>query len=291
MLSTSALTVKLSISRFGMRKKDAVVTDETNRNYNAVKDAGNYNKALFNLKDPLVAAVQAAASEARKYHAEMTLPWGERGERCLPSKVVMEYRDQMENVYKPKFMHAVTEFVDAYARLKSQAEIDLGMMFNENDYPPVSKVEEAFDFSITLEPIADPSDFRLKIQESELERLKAEYAANNEAKTQAAMADLWNRLYTVVAKMATTLDDDEKTFKNTLVGNIASLTEILPRLNMANDPALDAMSRKINEELCTYTPDDLRKNKEVRKETSKTAKEICEAMQGYMGNLPKEEAA
>ena len=291
MLSNSAITVKLSISRFGMRKKDATVTDETNRTYNAAKDAGNYNKALFDPKDPFVAAIQAAASEARKYHSETTLPWGDRGERCLPSKVVMEYRDQMENTYKPKFLRAVEDFIINYNDLKTQAEISLGSMFNEKDYPSIDKVEDSFGFEIALEPIADPNDFRLKIQESELEKLKAEYAANNAAKEQAAMQDLWNRLYSVVEKMATTLDDDEKTFKNTLVGNIANLTDILPRLNMSGDPALDAMSRKITETLCAYSPDDLRKDKTARKETAKTAKEICEAMQGYMGSVPKAEAA
>lgn len=286
MLSNSAVTVKLSISRFGMRKKDKTVTDETNRTYNAAETAGNYNKALLNPKAPTIMAIQSAVSSAKKYHNTATLPWGNAGERCLPAEMIMEYRDQMDNIYKPAFDQAVYDFVKSYDTLKLQAQNELGTMYNDEDYPPADEVEGAFDFKISVEPIADPSDFRIKIHDKELEKLKEEYAKENGQKQAAAMAHLWQRLYDSVQKMAETLSEDDKIFRDTLVGNIVSLTNILPKLNVTNDPNLEAMGKEVLDTLCQYEPKELRKDKATRKVAATQAKGICNAMAGYMGGQP-----
>jgi len=78
------------------------------------------------------------------------------------------------------------------------------------------------------------------------------------------------------------LSDPEAIFRDSLVDNIIKITELLPRLNINNDPQLDQMRRKIEESLCAYSPDQLRKNKRLRREAVGNAQDVLDAMAGYV---------
>ena len=285
MLQESAVIVKLNISQFGFRKKDKKVTEDVNQQYNATKDAGAYNKAILNAEAPEIKAIKEIVSTARSYHVENTLPWHD-GARLLPSAAIMEYRDVMEGRYKQQFDDAVEDFLNKYDTLKQNAYYELGSMYNAADYPDKTKVESAFGFKITIEPIAGVDSFWTNLHDDEIKKIKSEYQADIEDKEEAAMSELWARLYESVNKMAESLSDDDKIFRDSLVGNVIKMTEILPKLNIKNDPNLEAMRKEVVEKLFDYTPKELRKDKEARKVTAKTAKEICEAMSGYMGAFP-----
>ena len=59
---------------------------------------------------------------------------------------------------------------------------------------------------------------------------------------------------------------------------------LLPRLNITDDPDLEAMRREIESAVCNYEPSDLRENKEIRKDAAKEASDILEKMAEYMGS-------
>jgi hypothetical protein len=86
----------------------------------------------------------------------------------------------------------------------------------------------------------------------------------------------------VVKHMSEKLNDKESTFRDSLVGNIISLVQLLPKLNMTNDQALESMRKQIETRLATASPDDLRKSRHIRKRVAEEASSILETMSGYI---------
>ena len=78
------------------------------------------------------------------------------------------------------------------------------------------------------------------------------------------------------------MSDPEAIFRDSLVVNIAKMTELLPRLNLHDDPQLEAMRRQIEASLCQYSPAQLRCDKDIRRQAASEAQQILDSMAGYV---------
>ena len=92
-----------------------------------------------------------------------------------------------------------------------------------------------------------------------------------------------------VGKMATVLAEFELgtgqagSFRDSLVGNVRKLAELLPAFNLTDDARLTQIIERIKSELCVEEAEDLRKNEDVREAVQKSADEIVEAVKGLFG--------
>jgi hypothetical protein len=277
-ISQKAMLASLHISCWGARKHDQRVTNEVNERYNG-KDAGRFNKVLAS-KDSLK-EIQAAVGAARTFHLEQTLAWGERGERLLPSKNYVEYNRQMR-VFKQAFEQAVESFVADYHSVIFDARQSLGGLFRREDYPEASELRQKFEFRTVINPVPCGNDFRVSLGQDEIAAIKTDIEQRLIESNAAATRDLWQRLYEVVGHMVDRLSDPEAIFRDSLVGNIVRLTELLPRLNLHDDPALETMRRQIEASLCRYTPAQLRSDKDARRQAANQAQSVLDAMGSYM---------
>jgi DNA topoisomerase VI subunit B len=118
--------------------------------------------------------------------------------------------------------------------------------------------------------------------EAEIEAI----AANTEKRVKTAMEEATReaarRLADVLQKMTAALSDPNQTFRDTLVGNVRNLCEVLKRLNVADDPNLERM-RQQAELLAMSEPDTIRQNDNVRVETAARAQSILDDMLGTFG--------
>ena len=121
---------------------------------------------------------------------------------------------------------------------------------------------------------------RLNLQGGEVDRIRERIESRVKKATDTAMNDLWERLYQSVSRMAERLDNTDKVFRDSLVNNLCSLTELLPRLNVTDNPNLETMRREIEGKLWQTSPASLRTDTTARKKTAHEAKNI---MAGYMG--------
>ena len=278
-ITQKAMLVSLHISCWGARKHDKKVSREVNDQYGTSQEAGRFNKVLAT-KDSLK-EIQAAVGAARTFHLEQTLPWGERGERLLPSKNYSEYNRQMR-VYKHDFERAVNEFVADFHSVIFTARQTLGGLFSRDDYPDASGIREKFEFRTVISPLPTAADFRVQLGQEEIAAIQLDLEKRIAESQAAATRDLWQRLYEVVGHMVERLSDPEAIFRDTLVGNIVRLTELLPRLNLHDDPALEAMRRQIEASLCQCTPTQLRCDKDIRRQVATDAQSVLDAMGSYM---------
>lgn len=288
MLHEKAMLVKLNISQWSGRIKDKKITKETNAFYGAAENSGHYSKII--ISKSAIKPIQQAVNEARKFHYENTLPWGDNGERLLPSKNYLDYTRQLRE-HNALFDTQVKNFLEVYPELIVDAEYKLNKMFNPADYPDVYQLRQRFSFTTEINPVPSGEDFRVNLAQAEQEDIRKQIEHQTRRAQARAMEDLWNRLYDVVSKMADRLSESDAVFRDSLVGNVQSLVQLLPKLNVTEDPDLEKLTREVERRLCRYTPADLRKNEAAKTEAYHDASAIVEFMGAYMGNSKTREAA
>jgi hypothetical protein len=277
-LTQKAMLVSLHISCWTARKHDKQVSREVDEKYGG-KDAGRFNKVLAS-KEALK-SIQQVVGSSRTFYLEQTLPWGERGERLLPSKNYSHFSSQMR-IYQQDFDDAVRNFVSDYQNVIWEARQRLGGLFHKEDYPDPSEIRKKFSFRTSIIPVPISEDFRVNLGQEEVDAIKKDLKERIEASHALVNEELWQRLYGVVSHMVERLSDPDTIFRDSLLGNIIKITELLPRLNINDDPHLDAMRKKIVEDLCKYSPAQLRNDKRLRREAVHSAQDVLDAMAGYV---------
>jgi hypothetical protein len=64
------------------------------------------------------------------------------------------------------------------------------------------------------------------------------------------------------------------TFRDSLVGNIRTLADLLPKLNITQSNALDEMSQRLADELCSFDAPALREDPVIRTTIAENAEKI-----------------
>ncbi|MEW5804856.1 MAG: hypothetical protein AB1847_22445 [bacterium] len=288
-IQEKAMLITLHISQWFARKYDKKISKEVAERYETSEDAGRYNKVLIARDE--IKKIQAIATEIRLFHYEQTLPWGDNGERILPNTNYLYYTRKMGE-YKDKFDAAVDRFCENYPVLIEEAKRRLNGMFDPKDYPDPSKIGLKYKVETVINPIPDGHDFRVDLQSEEVNRIQEEIETRVSKAVDRAHQDLWQRLYDTVSHMADKLSDTDAIFRNTLVGNMVDLCELLPRLKLIDDPGMDKIRNEVIEKLCSKNPQVLREDSKERQETAEAAKNILGAieaqgvldvMAGYIG--------
>lgn len=279
-LANKAMLTELHIKMVGQTRKDTAATLQANTANNATADAGSYVKRLFTISD--MAGIINIASQARIYHKKMTLPWGDSGERLLPSKQFLAYSKQM-NTYKNDYMRRVKIFVSAYAQRVSNASSTLGTMFVPGEYPDVKDIENEFSFNIDIKKITTADDFRVDLEKEELEQLKEKISDTFKNNQKEAMDNVWHQLYSAIEKIASKMSEEKPKIYKSMISNLINLTDILPNLNITNDQVLQSMCDDVQSRLCDLDVDDLRESAEIRNDTQITATEVLSKIDSYLG--------
>ena len=278
-LNSKAMIVTLNISSWTARKLDRKVSDEIAEHHGANKDqAGNFNKQLLPKK--AIKKVQTVVGAARTFHIENTLPWGQNNDRLLPTKNYYDYTNGMREI-KDNFEIVVRDFIKNYAVLRESQRVNLGDMFNEADYPDPNIIGSKYKFDIGFGPIPDANDFRVAISDEERDELREAIEERVAKSTEVMTTGLWKKLMDKVEYMNMRLSKDESKFKDSLVTNIREVCELLPKLNVLDDPNLRIAIEEVESNLAHVDPQDLRNDDGVRSETQKKAEEILERMKGY----------
>jgi hypothetical protein len=247
-ISASALLVELNISVWPASKIDRETTDQINTNAGAVRDATQTKKNLF-AGTSLRKDIEKLAARVRQYHNQHTLPWADKGERLLPTKLFMEYKQTM-NAYEDQFNIMCNNFFVEYPRLVQEAQVNLGRLYDANDYPDLEEVRLKFGFRRTVKPVPESGDFRLAVPETDLAELREQYDQQYQEKLAEAVREPWERLHTelvTVSKKLTDVQGEEgkKRYHDTLLSNPLELCVLLTKLNVTNDPKLEEARRQV----------------------------------------------
>jgi hypothetical protein len=255
-LNTKALIVTLNVSQWSARKYDRKVTDEVNQLHNS-NDTGRFNKLLI-AKDHL-SEIGKIVNSIRNFHVENTLPWGDNGERILPCKNYFEYTAAISR-HKSSFDACVSKFVREYPAMIDEAKTRLNGMFDDQDYP--DDIESKFCVKVTCLPVPGTADFRVELSDNEVEQLRTKINDEVNERWAQASKSIYQRIKDQLEHMHERLSDSSNVFRDRLFENLVDLIKLLPRLNMANDPQIDALCEEMKK-LCV-DPDAVRNDTLLR---------------------------
>jgi len=274
------MLVDLNIKFTSFRKRDKKVSDEIAQQYETDEDIGKFNKILIDKR--IMKELRQSRNDIRDYHRRMTMPWGEgRYDRVILATTYLDYTQEIR-----KLISTYKEMADAFAAKydvhKEASKKRLKKMFQEEDYPKASTVREKFGVRVYPRPISRAKDFRVQMAGEEADNIKKSIEEEITQGLAHAMKELWKKIYTPLSKMMETLSDDKAIFRDTLVGNIVEITQLIPKLNLTDDPEMNNIQKELESKICSLEPKELRKDKKYRKETVKEVKNILDKMAGYI---------
>jgi len=278
-LQDRAMLVFLTISQWTARKHDKKASQDIASKYQVRGEAGKYHKILIAKEE--LQAIKKIAGQARSFHYENTLPWSDDGNRILTADNYFTYAAEFQKL-KAAFDSHVSEFCRQYQTLVSMQSQRLNGLYDPADYPDPSLIHHKFKFNMLITPLPDSDDFRVKMQQQEITRIQQDISSRERELLAKAMKECWTRLYDVVRHMSEKLSDQEATFRDSLVGNIIKLVQLLPKLNLTHDQELESMRKQIESKLTLATPEELRNSPRVRKNVAEEASSILENLSGYV---------
>jgi hypothetical protein len=268
-ISASAVLVELNISVWPAAKIDREITSQVNASASAHKDASQTKKNLF-AGTSLRADIEKFAARVRLYNNQHTLPWADKGERMLPTKLFMDYKQTM-NGFEQTFNMMCNNFYIEYPRLVAEAPTALQGLYKAEDYPELTDVRLKFGFRRTVKPVPEAGDFRLDIPAYDLEEMRSEFMSQQDRKLAEAMREPWDRLHKTLVAMSEKLtdvegDDGKKRYHDTLLTNPLELCSLLTKLNITNDPKLEEARRQVEVAMLNADMESIKEDADTRSE-------------------------
>lgn len=272
-LTEKSLLVNLVICQWSARKYDKTATKEVNETHGA-QDAGRFNKILVGKEH--LEALQKLATKARQFHYDNTLPWGDNGDRLLPTDNYFAYTAQVAQL-KNEWEIAVTRFEQAYPHMITEAETKLGTLFNRNDYP--SFISDRFQIKASFMPVPDAEDIRVNLSAGEVDTLRRNISAELEERFAGATKSIFERMHDVLGKMFARLSEKDAIFKDSLFENVRDLVELLPRLNVTGDETINELCKDM---AALYVdPQKVRSSVRLRAEKAEEVDAILKKMDAF----------
>ena len=277
-ISASAVLVELNISVWPASKIDREMTEKVNTDAGAVRDASQTKKNLF-AGTSLRKDIEKFAARVRLYHNQHTLPWADKGERMLPTKLFMEYKQTM-TAFERTFQMMCDNFFIEYPRLVAEAPIALKGLFKAEDYPELEEVKQKFGFRQSINPMPDSGDFRLDIPADDLAEVRMEFQDKFDERLKDAMRAPWDKLHKVLVgvseKLKDSSDDDKKRYHDSLLTNPLELCALLTKLNVTNDPMLEEARRQVELTMLGANIESIKEDADSRSELKTKVDSILE---------------
>ena len=257
------------------REASARVTSEAH----ADADAARVNKHI--IAKTALQPIVSAASSVRHHFYNKTLPWKDNGDRLLTRALYTDFM-QEHNKLSDDFRRQVYLFIDlTYPQAVAHAEFRMGDLFNPSDYPTPTALARKFYVGLDIDAVTEAGDFRVELEKSELQVVQKSMQDAMQTRLTRAMQDVWERVEQRLSHFADKMGSDEN-FRRSTLENLEEIANLIPALNIVNDPRLELIGDEIRAVLVGHDPKVLRKRKEIRAEVADEAQRIMDTLKGYM---------
>jgi len=291
-LTERAVLMRLAAGLPGEHRKDKRTTEEVKRDKALGANAGKWVKELY--PEIALSAVKAVVTQAREYHARVTLPF-DNGIGILPAALIVEYGDKMKG-YAGKIAELADEFCGKGQEWVTWALAEHNGTFDPQNYPgadaggkvnsDVFAQQMRKKFYLRAEPLPVPDAAHFTQSVTSLLGVDAE-SINVRVRDAGieAQSELMRRLIEPVKAMAVKLaeqpkgDKEDIIFRDTLVSNLQDIAKLGPKLNLADDPAINAFCKEVDG-LCVKAQS-LRDDKALRAAKAAEAAALAAKMEAY----------
>ena len=301
-LTHDAMLVGLRIAAWSGRLYDRQASTHVAVHHEASTAAGRYNKCL--LPRTAFAALSSTVSAARTAHYAQSLPWDDQGSRLLPVANYEQYTELMDGL-RERMVRERARFIEDYEDNIDKARVDLGKLFRIEDYPSKEDLHGRFGLRYRIVPVPDADHFMAKLASDDTDRVKRDIESQIEERLHDAVGDLYRRLGEAVERVSDRLCEDDQgkplVFRDSMIGNIRDLVDIVPRLNIFGDETLAQLCSQVKDRIASVEPNALRPSKSfdpaARASVKREADALKERFAGYFAPMadtaatPEREAA
>ena len=285
-LTHDAMLVSLRIAAWSGRLYDRQASTHVAVHHEASTAAGRYNKCL--LPRTAFAAINSTMSAARTAHYAQSLPWDDQGSRLLPVANYERYTELMDGL-RERMIRERARFIEDYEDNIDKARLDLGKLFRIAEYPSKEDLHGKFGMRYRIIPVPDADHFMAKLASDDTDRVKRDIESQIEERLHDAVGDLYRRLGEAVERVSERLREDEEgkplVFRDSMIGNIRELVDVVPRLNIFGDETLAQLCGQVKEKIAGVEPDALRPSKSfdpvARASVKREADALKERFAGY----------
>jgi hypothetical protein len=278
-IANECIVLNLQLGLWTGQRLDKDASRKVTEEAGADSDAARVNKHLIS-KDAMK-PILTAANAVRTHFYTKTLPWKDNGDRVISRKAFIKFIEDHE-----RLAHAMRAAVDEFCVTTYQSELEkagfrMGDLFNEDDYPSAPELQRRFYVNLDVDPISSVDDFRVNMSAAQADALKAKMEEAMAQRIGKAMSSVWGRLADVLGNFT----ERTKTgmgIRIEMVQNLREIVDILPELNITNDPELEAIRQKISARLTGYDAADLRTDTAARAAAHSDAQKIMDQMKGFM---------
>lgn len=283
-LHKSSVLVKLTIRNWNAFKRDRIVSERVDEQYRTAGDAGNYNKRLLG-KDVLK-PVTTILSKARTEHDRMTMPWCYDGVSLLPSQLYFQYTETMRR-FSDLLAENLENLVQQYPVHKANRAAALNGMYNPEDYPSRDELRSRYSLSYRFFPVPQSDHFIVDVAAAEADKMKAALQRDLADTQSAALKDLYDRVIKLATHAHERLSDPQNVFRDSLVENLTQMVNVLPKLNVFNDPLLNRACEELKRNVLIADAADFRTDQAARKAAANSAFDVVALLKGEPAQMQK----
>jgi len=253
----NALLTTLRKSEWTGRIKATDLDNKIAIDNNVVGKGTKTDKFLIDPQEPLWKALKSAGRNLHAAWEKWSTPWQDGGTRMISSASFLAFDGRLKP-FVESFNAAVAAFVADYEEMVPRQATRLGNLFCADNYPSMAQVADKFGVAIDYLPVPTENDFRCKLADDQMDAVRESTQRLVESALDRAAKDPIKRLHKAVSKMIATLSAPNAIFRDTMIGNITELADMMPSMNIARDPKLDALAAEIKADLATIDPAELR---------------------------------
>lgn len=238
-LSTKGVLASLSISTWaGNRLDKKLSAAQQQASHAQAKGALRVHKTL--ISDKRVKEPTRIAGEARRLHAELTLPWHYDGVGLLPGDMVMDYDRQMGKL-KHQFWEAVAAVQENYPLMVMAAAAELGSAFDADDYPSMAELSNRYKWAIRFErlPTTGVEDLRLSVPEEAIDVIRDQISHEHEHLVEAVVDRMSDTVSQVLERLEARQENSKAKIYASTIEKLGELPDMMRKLNVTGDERIE----------------------------------------------------
>jgi len=154
---------------------------------------------------------------------------------------------------KDEFEKEVQDFCNRYDTVRNAEVSKLGKLGHESEYPTKEQISHRFQCGFAVLPLPSVNeDFRVGNSDAENAEIRKEVEATVKSAIGNTVTSGLKEMTEALKRLQEKFKTVPKKVHESIIGNVEELCEVLPKLNIAGDPALDKMMQEIKEKVCKY---------------------------------------
>lgn len=215
-------------------------------------------------------------------------PFKKKGILILPVRLIAEVANRIEESRLAR-IPLIEQFLEMYEQRKEEAKPKLGSGFNEQDYPAIEKVREAFTFEFQMWELSAPGQLAAvnrDLYQRELVKMQNMWSEASHQVSAVLLQEFRKLSAHMADKLAPTEDGKAKIFRDTTVTNLTAWLDLFQVRNLGDDQELVAAVDKARQAIQGIKPDTIRNSDSLREQLAQDFAAITEQVDAALINRP-----